>query len=140
MSAPSHRDRPSGKNAKADIPALEWVVGGVGLAIVVAVISVLLYEAVAGDKSPPDVKLTAGAAVPLQHGYLVKVSAENVGGEPAARVSVTAELWDQSSLLEASETQFEHLPPQSTRKAGVFFQRDPRAKEIRLHARGYEVP
>jgi uncharacterized protein (TIGR02588 family) len=140
MSAPSNRERSPGRNTGAEIPPLEWVIGGVGLAIVLAVVGVLLYEAVAGDRSPPDVRLTVQAIVPLQHGYLVKVRAENVGGEPAARVSIAAELREKSNVVEASETQFEHLPPHSNREAGVFFQRDPRASEIRLRALGYEEP
>lgn len=140
MSAPSHRERRPGRNTAAEIPALEWVIGGLGLAIVLAVAGVLLYEAIAGDHSPPEVRLTVQAIAPLQHGYLVKVRAENLGGEPAARVSIAAELWEKSTLVEESETQFEHLPPHSTREAGIFFQRDPHAKEIRLRARGYEAP
>ena len=139
MSVPSTRE-PRSKSATADIPLLEWVIGVVGLAIVVGVVNVLIYEAVAGDKSPPDVKLTVQSIAPLQNGFLVKVRAENMGGEPAARVSITAEVWEQSKVVESSETQFEHLPPHSSREAGVFFQRDPRPNEIRLRALGFESP
>lgn len=140
MSASSERKPTSKKGAAADIPLLEWVIGVVGVAIVIGVVGVLLYEAVAGDKSPPDVKLTVKSTAPLQNGFLVKVRAENIGGEPAARVSITAEVWEQSKVVESSETQFEHLPPHSFREAGVFFQRDPRPNEIRLRALGYEEP
>lgn len=140
MSASSDRKNPSKKGSAADIPLLEWVIGALGLVIVSAVVGVLIYEAVGGDKSPPDIKLTVQSIAPLQNGFLVKVRAENIGGEPAARVSITAEVWEQSKVLESSETQFEHLPPHSFREAGVFFQRDPRPNEIRLRALGYEVP
>jgi uncharacterized protein (TIGR02588 family) len=140
MSAPSDRESRASQSASADIPLLEWVLGALGLAIVMAVVGVLIYEAVAGDQSPPDVKLTVQSITPLQNGFLVKVRAENIGGEPAARVPITAEVWAQSKVLESSETQFEHLPPHSFREAGVFFQRDPRPNEIRLRALGYEEP
>lgn len=140
MSDSSDRKSPSKAGAADDIPLLEWAIAVLGLAIVISVVGVLIYEAVAGDKSPPDVKLTVQSIAPLQNGFLVKVRAENVGGEPAARVSITAELWEQSKVVESSETQFEHLPPHSFREAGVFFQRDPRPNEIRLRALGYEEP
>jgi uncharacterized protein (TIGR02588 family) len=126
--------------AAAEIPLLEWVIGGLGLAIVIAVVVVLVYEAVAGDKSPPDVKLTVQSISALQNGFLVKVRAENIGGEPAANVSIIAEVWEKSKVLESSNTQFAHLPPRSAREAGVYFQRDPRPNEIRLRAVGYEEP
>ncbi len=140
MSDSSDRKTPSKPGAASDIPFLEWVIGALGLVIVTAVVGVLIYEAVAGDKSPPDIKLTVQSIAPLQNGFVVKVRAENIGGEPAARVSITAEVWAQSKVVEASETQFEHLPPHSFREAGVFFQRDPRPNEIRLRALGYEEP
>jgi uncharacterized protein (TIGR02588 family) len=124
----------------AEIPALEWIVGSLGLVIVVLAVGVLLYEAFAGDKSPPDVKLTVQTTTQLRNGYLVKVRAENQGGEPAARVRITAELMGKKQVLESRETQFEYLPPHSTREAGVFFSTDPREGEVRLQAQGYEEP
>jgi len=140
MSASSDGQSRGKKSHAADIPRVEWIAGGFGLLIVALALSVLLYEAVAGDRSPPDVKLTVESMEPLRNGFLVKVRAENEGGEPAARVSVKAELMQAAEVLEESETQFEYLPPHSSRDAGVFFTRDPRAGEVRLKARGYEEP
>ena len=128
------------KNVVAEIPLLEWAVGAVGLAIVSTVVGVLLYEAVAGDKGPPELRLTVQSVAPLKQGFLVMVRAENIGGEPAARVPIVAEVWAQAKVVESSETQFEHLPPHSSRDAGVFLQQDPRSKEIRLRALGFEEP
>lgn len=128
------------KSHAAEIPGVEWVFGGVGLLIVALAISVLLYEALAGDRSPPDVKLTVRAIEPIRNGFLVKVRAENEGGEPAARVAVKAELMQGAEVAEESETQFEYLPPHSFRDAGVFFTRDPREGQVRLKASGYEEP
>ena len=140
MSASSDRGRSSKNSAAPAIPLLEWAIAVAGLGIVIAVVCVLVYEAVAGDKSPPDVQLAVTSISPLKNGFLVKVRAENIGGEPATRVQITAELRDHSELLESSETQFEHLPPHSFREAGVFFQRDPRPYAIHLRALGYEDP
>ena len=108
--------------------------------LVAAVVAVLVFEAVSGDKSPPDVKLAVQTIVPLRNGHLVKVRAENEGGQPAARVAIVAELVQDAQVIETGETQFEYLPAHSTREAGVFFTRDPRRGELRLRARGYEEP
>lgn len=138
-------DLPDKKSRKknshiADIPLVEWIIGAVGLLIVVGAIGVLIYEAVAGDKSPPDVKLTVQAITPQRNGYLVKVSAENEGGQTAARVSIKAELIAQEQAIEVAETTFGYLPAHSVRDAGVFFTRDPRQGKLRLRAVGYEEP
>ena len=138
MSASSESKSGPTKSQATDIPRVEWIVGGIGLLIVMLTIAVLLYEAVAGDKSPPDIKLTVKSIESLRNGFLVTVRAENEGGEPAARVAVKAELMEEAKVTDESETQFEYLPPHSSRDAGVFFTRDPRDGEVRLKALGYE--
>lgn len=140
MSTSSDRQTPAKKSGSSEIPLLEWIIGAIGLVIVALAVGVLIYEAVAGDKSPPNVKLTVQSIEPMRHRFLVRVLAENEGGEPAARVAITAELRKESTVLETGETQFEFLPSHSSREAGVFFTQDPRQGEIHLRARGYEEP
>lgn len=137
--SPTH-DRHQPAKGAPEIPLLEWVIGAIGLVIVAAAVGVLLYEAVAGDKSPPDMKLTVQSISQRQSGFLVKIRAENIGGEPAARVEIAAELMEKGRVVESSGTQFDHLPPHSAREAGLFFQRDPRLGEVRLQTRSYEDP
>lgn len=119
---------------------MEWTIGAIGAAIVAAAIAFLLFEAIAVDKSPPDVQVSLQSTLPRQNGFLVKIRAENIGGEPAAHVSITAELIQEEKVVETREMEFEHLPPHSKREAGFFFVRDPRLLEIRLRARGYREP
>ena len=140
MSASSDRKNAAKKSHLADIPLVEWIIGAVGLLIVAGAIGVLVHEALAGDKSPPDVQLAVRMIAPRNGGYLVKVRAENVGGQPAARVGITAELVSDGKVLETREAQFDYLPAHSTREGGLFFDRDPRAGELRLRALGYEEP
>jgi len=140
MNPPSERDEPAKKGKASEIPLLEWVISALGLLTVAAAVGVLLYEAIAGDKSPPEVQLTVQSIVQQPSGFLVKIRAENIGGEPAAGVEISAELVENGKVIEASGTQFDHLPPRSASEGGVFFRRDPRQVEIRLQARGYEEP
>ena len=113
---------------------------GLGLLIVAGAVGVLLYEGIAGDQSPPEIALSVQSIDRQQNGFLVKIRAENMGGEPAARVDILVELTEGAKVVETSGTQFEHLPPRSKRDAGVFFQRDPRLAEIRLQTKGCEAP
>lgn len=136
----SHSKDGSARKDTSEIPLLEWIVGALGLVMVLAAVGVLILEAACGDKSPPDVNLKVEAIVERQHDFLVKIHAQNIGGEPAARVDVTAELMENAAVVETSGMQFAYLPPHSAREAGIFFQHDPRGKHIRLQARGYEVP
>lgn len=140
MTTSSESNSADKKSHASEIPRLEWIVSLLGLALVVLAVTLLLYEAVAGDKSPPDIKLTVQAITPLKNGFLVKVRAFNEGGEPAARIAVKAELLEDAQVAEESETQFEYLPPHSSRDAGVFFKNDPLQGEVRLQALGYEEP
>ena len=140
MKPSSHRDRDGSQKTSSKIPTLEWVVSGLGLLIVAGAVGVLLYEGIAGDQSPPEIALSVQSIDRQQNGFLVKIRAENIGGEPAGRVDILAELTEGAKVVETSGTQFEHLPPRSKRDAGVFFQRDPRLAEIRLQTKGYEAP
>jgi len=135
----SKNSRPK-KSHFAEIPLPEWIVGAIGLLVVVLAVGVLVYEAVGGDKTPPDVKLRVQSIAALRNGFLVKVEAENEGGKPAARVPVQAELVQAGQVSETAEVQLEYLPAHSSREAGVFFTQDPRQGEVRLRALGYEVP
>lgn len=128
------------KSHSADIPLAEWLTGAGGLLIVAVAVGVLLHEAVAGDKSPPDIKLTVAAVEPLRNGYLVKVRGKNEGGSAAARVAIEVDLLKKAQVVEQTETQFEYLPAHSTREAGAFFTSDPRDGELRLRARGFDEP
>ena len=140
MSASSGKKRGASKSHVSDIPLVEWIVGGIGVLIVVGIVGLLIYDAVSGDKSPPDVKLTVEGIVPQRNGYLVKLGAANQGGEAAARVGLKVELLKQGQIVETRETQVEYLPGRSARAAGAFFKHDPRIGELRLHACGYEEP
>src|SRR5829696_5551253 len=87
------------------IPKLEWIVAAFGFLIVGTMLAFLLRKAVAGDHSPPRIRV------------------EVVSAEP-----------------EASEVTMAYLPAHSERRGGLFFQADPRAGSLTLHAQGYEEP
>jgi uncharacterized protein (TIGR02588 family) len=132
----------AGKNqVKLDnAPLWMWGIGLVGLVLALGSIGFALYEAVAGDSSPPDVTVEVVEILPAQDGFLVEFRVINEGGTTAAGLTVEGELRDGAEIVEASDTTVEYVPSHSEREGGVFFTRDPRQYELQLRAKGYETP
>jgi uncharacterized protein (TIGR02588 family) len=127
--------------AKLDnAPLWMWGIGLLGLILVLGSIGFALYEAVAGDSSPPDVTVQVVEILPAQNGFLVEFRAINEGGTTAAGLTVEGELRDGTEVVEASDTTVEYIPSHSEREGGLFFTLDPRQYELQLRAKGYETP
>ena len=121
-------------------PLWMWGIGILGLVLVLGSIGFALYEAVAGDSSPPDVNIEVESIAPVENGFLVKFRAINKGGMTAAGLTVEGELRDGTDVLETSETTMEYQPSHSERTGGLFFTRDPQEYQLQLRAKGYETP
>ena len=123
-----------------DAPLWMWGIALLGLALVLGSIAFMLYEAAAGDASPPDVTVRVEAIRPTRNGFLVEFRAANEGGSTAEGVTVEGELRDGAESVETSDTTIEYVPSHSEREGGLFFTSDPRRFELRLRAKGYERP
>lgn len=121
-------------------PVWMWAVAVLGATLVFGSIAFMLYEAVAGDKSPPDVTLRVESIRPTKNGFLVGFEAVNEGGSTAEGLTVEGELRNASAVVETSSTTLEYLPSHSKRQGGLFFSSDPHLYELRLRAKGYEKP
>ena len=123
-----------------DAPLWMWGIALVGLALVVGSIAFTLYEATAGDASPPDVTVRVESITPTRNGFLVEFRAINEGGTTAEGLTVEGELRSGTESVETSDTTVEYVPAHSEREGGLFFASDPRQYELRLRAKGYEKP
>jgi uncharacterized protein (TIGR02588 family) len=117
-----------------------WAIASVGLVLVAGSIGFLLYEAAAGDASPPDVTVRVDSISPTRSGFLVTFRAINEGGSTAEGLTVEGELKKGDGSVETSNTTIEYVPSHSEREGGLFFTSDPRQSELRLRAKGYEKP
>jgi uncharacterized protein (TIGR02588 family) len=126
--------------APREIPALEWVVAGLGALLVLGTIGYLAAQALWRDATPPDVRLVAEPARALEDGWLVRFRALNRGGEPAAELLIEGELRGPEGSVETSEATLDYLPPGSQREGGLLFSHDPRRFELALRAKGYARP
>lgn len=116
----------------------EWVAGAVGLVLVVAAIAVLLREA-AGPHSPPDISVRLDSVSAARDVFVAHFTAANGGTEPAADVQVEGRLAAGADTL-VSHAVLDYLPGKSSRQGGLFFPVDPRTRELRMRALGYETP
>ena len=131
---------PGATTGPRQIPALEWLVAGVGALLVAGTIGYLVIHALWRDQTPPDVRLVAQRVLALEDQHLVEFRAVNRGGEPAAQLLVEGELVGADCPVESAEATLDYLPPGSHRDGGLFFRHDPRDLELRLRARGYARP
>ena len=123
-----------------DAPLWMWGIALLGLAMVLGSIGFMLYEAAAGDSSPPDVTVRVDAILSTRNGFLVKFQAVNEGGSTAEGLTVEGELRKGTESVETSNTTLEYVPSHSEREGGLFFTVDPRRYELQLRAKGYEKP
>jgi uncharacterized protein (TIGR02588 family) len=122
------------------IPTLEWIVGGVGLLLITGVIAFMLYHAITGIDSPPDVNVSVVSIRQNRSGYLVMIKARNYGGTTAEGTVIEGELKKGSQVLERSHTTLDYSPPGSEKELGLFFRQDPRLFQLQIRPLGYEEP
>lgn len=128
------------REAVDDPPFWMWVIGVFGLLMVAGSIGFMLYEAVSGDNSPPDIAVEAETIQPIEHGFLVKIKVTNTGGSTAEGLTVEGQLENGNEIAESSNATIKYVPSHSVRHAGLFFTKDPQAYELQLRAKGYEKP
>jgi uncharacterized protein (TIGR02588 family) len=117
-----------------------WGIALIGLALVMGSIAFMLYEAAAGDTSPPDVTLEVDSVLTTRNGYLVEFRAINNGGSTAEGLTVEGTLQNGTTSVETSNTTIEYVPSHSEREGGLYFTLDPRHYRLQLRAKGYEKP
>ena len=138
--AGEQRSAASAGAPRHSLPLLEWMVGGLGAALVGGAIAFLVYHSLARDRTPPDVRVAAQGVLDLQNGYLVQFRAFNEGASAAAELTIEGELTGPDGDTEVSEAVLDYLPPRSGRERGLWFSRDPRDGQLSLRATGYVRP
>lgn len=118
----------------------EWVAAAVGTVLVLGTVGLLLHEAFTGSDSPPAVTVHVDGILPLENGYLVRIRAENSGGETAAGLTVEGELKSDTGSVEKSDVTIDYVPANGKRLGGLFFQEDPRRHELTVRPKGYDRP
>jgi len=129
------------KARKSTAGRLEWIVGGLGGAIVVAVLGVLIHEALTYHDGPPQIVAQVIDVTPTEGGFVVRFKTENRGPSTAAEVVVSATLKDAGgATVEEAETTLDYIARKSDREAGVIFRRDPASGTLEIAATSFRKP
>lgn len=119
--------------AEARPPVLEWIMGGLGLLIVLGVLGVILSEAF-GPSEPAAIEARLVEARPSATGWLAEIEVENTGDETAAQVEIEGRLG-----TETASAVLDYVPAGGRERLALGFDADPRAG-LTLHTKGFTEP
>jgi uncharacterized protein (TIGR02588 family) len=129
---PSRKPAPKTGN-EPNPPVLEWIMGGLGLLLTLAVLAVILREAMAPG-GPPVLEPTLHAVHGGPGDWRAEIEVRNTGRATAAGVQIEGRLGDET----ASAT-VDFVPAGGRETVTLGFEADPRAG-LRLQARGWSEP
>ncbi len=126
--------------SKLEKNPLEWTVFFVGLAVILATVGFLVWDAVTARGAAPDLQVQLGASEPGSGGFTVPVTVRNQGDETAEGVLVEVTLDLPGAPPERAEVEMAFVPRRSRREAWVTFRHDPRQGRLTGRTVGYEKP
>ncbi|HYK02966.1 MAG TPA: hypothetical protein VE974_14495 [Thermoanaerobaculia bacterium] len=119
---------------------LEWVVFGVSVVAIAAVVAALLTGRHASGETPPRLEVRTGAPVAIAGSYRVPVTVENSGDRTAEGAHIEVALTSGEEIVERGELTIAFVPRGSTRNGWVTFRNDPRRFTIVARATGFNEP
>lgn len=127
--------------APSKAPALEWIVGGLGVILLVGLLAVIGYDAVRGaSRQPPAVVVQTGSISKTGNGFVVEFTARNLSGGTAAALEIEGQLLDGTNVIETSSASIDYLPGHGSAEGGLFYQHDPQGLAIQARPLGYQSP
>ncbi|HYC67251.1 hypothetical protein [Brevundimonas sp.] len=125
---------PSKKPARdSKPPVLEWIMGGLGLLLTLAVLAVILREAM-GPGGPPVIEPRLHAVHGGPGQWRAEIQVRNTGQSTAAAVGIEGVLG-----AETASATIDYVPAGGEETVTLGFRSDPRAG-LELHARGWTEP
>jgi uncharacterized protein (TIGR02588 family) len=119
---------------------LEWTVFAISACIVVAMVGYLAVSAVRAEKTPPDLRVFAGAPQLHADVHRVPLLVRNIGDATAESVRIEVVLRRGGKEVERAELDLAFVPRKSAREGWVTFREDPRCCAIVTRAVSYERP
>lgn len=131
---------PRRKTVSREAHWIEWATGFLCTLLVLAMTGSILYDAVAGSDSEPDLTVAIMGQKPSADGFQVSFTIANKGQRTAADVPVRGILRDRDRVIEEREITFDYVPGQSNASGVLLFANDPKGYLLDLHATGYTDP
>ncbi|MEH0197067.1 hypothetical protein V7S57_16440 [Caulobacter sp. CCNWLY153] len=136
MATASKSRRAAKPSPRSEPPLLEWISAAIGLVCALVAIGFVGWDALTGERSPPEIEVRLVAVTPTPHGFVTQVEAINHGGSSAAQVTVEGVLSGQGEP-ETAQATLDYIPEQSRVSGGLVFEHDPRAGRLVLRAKGF---
>ena len=127
-------------NKQAPPPALEWILGGIGVVLFVACVVFLIYEGIRREEQPGGI--TASVLDVRQAGeqHVVTFKLQNGGSQTLSNLLVSGRLLDGEREIERVSTTIDYLPGRSAQEGGFYFEHDPTALKLEIVPEGYQKP
>ncbi|MGI8734539.1 MAG: hypothetical protein ACR2LM_14695 [Pyrinomonadaceae bacterium] len=119
---------------------LEWFVFALGLILVSATLSYLIYAGASMGHEPPSIEVLLGTPEKQQFNFIVPVTVLNHGDETAEGVSIEVVMETGGEVKARGELEVAFLPRHATREGWVTFEQDPRTSQLKARVLGYQKP
>ncbi len=129
------------RRARRDqVPTVEWITGLIGLAIVVAILGAIGWEAIRGGTTQPALEITLEAVTEGPAGYIAGIVVRNASRQAAADVLVEGRMRAAGGGEARSEVRLDYVPGLSERRAVLTFPSRPQPPGLALRVLGYTTP
>jgi uncharacterized protein (TIGR02588 family) len=125
---------------KHDPHWIEWLTGLVSGLLVLGIVSLVGYEAVTQDTTPPDLIAQVGSDTAMEAGRRIEFKIINRSDKTAAAVTVRGELVDSGNTLESHEVALDYVPGRSSARGAFIFSNDLSGRQVRIRPTGYVEP
>jgi len=123
-----------------DTPRLEWLLGMLGLALLIAAVGYLTYQGIADPSKPGALVITVTDVHRVGDAHVVKFTVRNDGSENLGHLHLTARLIDGEKEIESAPAFIDYLPAHSERRGGIYLRHDPQRYTLRIDPAGYMEP
>lgn len=123
-----------------DTPRLEWLLGMLGLALLVASVGYLAYQGIANPAEPGAVVVTVLDVHSIGDAHIVKFRVRNEGNENLSQLHLIVRLSDGDREIESAPALIDYLPARSEHRGGVYLRNDPHRYTLRIDPAGYMEP
>jgi len=138
--ATAQAKRPAARRAQASTPLIEWILGGIGVGLLLACIAFLVHEGLTDGEQPGAITASVVDIRPAGDQHVVLVRIHNSGSQTLSNVRVSAYLLDGDREVERATTMLDYVPGKSTEEGGFYFQHDPRELRIEIRPEGFQKP
>lgn len=118
------------------VPTIEWITGLASLALVIAAMGFIAFEAIRDEGALPDLHVEVETIRPSGSGYAVTVTVRNDARQAAADVVVQAVWQGAGARAMTGDLQLDYVPGLSERQVTFVFPErpDPTGLELRVVA------